>query len=150
MNGTKKQEIINLFYDDMHFEPSKDEKRFVEILKNLVDEREKDLFLRHLKSVNADNYDGSLMTWINKMQGRSKSLNPEISNFLKKNSFLLPDLSKSISENAWRLCHDMCSFVIKVDFSLKVDLIEVLDTQVKKYADVKCVRERVDALKNKL
>ena len=44
----------------------------------------------------------------------------------------------------------MCSFVIKVDFSLKVDLIEVLDTQVKKYADVKCVRERVDALKNKL
>lgn len=144
---TKKQELINYFEEDMHFEHSKDEENFVKILKNILSEQDKNSFLQYLKGINLDKYDSSLINWIHKLQKHSDSLHPEIVHFLKENKFLLPDLSKSISENAWTLCHDMCNFVVKVDISLKNDLIDILNKQLESHPDLKCVKERVDALK---
>ena len=47
----------------------------------------------------------------------------------------------------WHFCHDICSFVIKVDISLKNYLINVLDKQLEKHPEMKCVKERVGSLK---
>ena len=79
--------------------------------------------------------------------GKQESLHPEIHKHLKESKFILPDLSATLSENAWHFCHDMCSFVVKVDISLKDDLIKMLDEQLEKHPDIKCVKERVEALK---
>ena len=147
MEESKKLELANHFEHDMYFEHSDDEAKFFKILKETLNKQEKNTILQYFKDVNVNEYDGSLIDWINKLQGRQKPLYSEISEFLNEKNFLLPDLSKTISENAWHFCHDMCSFVIKVDISLKNDLIKVLDEQLEKYPNIKCVKERVEALK---
>lgn len=144
---SKQQEIFDEFEHIMMFETSENEARFIKILKEKIREQDKESALRYLKNINIDTYDRSLKDWINKSKCEQGTLYPEIREYLKESKFLLPDLSETLSENAWRLCHDMCSFVVEVDLSLKEDLIRVLKEQQEKHSEMKCVKERVESLR---
>ena len=143
----KRQEIINDFDHDLYFEHSEDEEKFVRLLNEKLKEQEKDSLIMYLNSFNAENYDGSLMDWVRKFQGRNEKLNVEICELLKSKKFFLPDLSKTLNPSQWDFCHEICSFVIKVDDSLKKEIVGVLDEQLAGNPTMKCVKERVEALK---
>ncbi len=143
----KRQEIINDFDHDLYFEHSEEEEKFVRLLNKKLKEQEKDGLIKYLHSINVDNYDGSLMGWITKLQGRNEKLDEEICELLKSKKFFLPDLSKTLNLSQWDFCHEICSFVIKVDDSLKKGIVDVLEEQLMENPTMKCVKERVEALK---
>lgn len=143
----KRQEIINDFDHDLYFEHLEEEEKFVRLLNKKLKEQEKDGLIKYLNSINADNYDGSLMDWVRKLQGRNEKLNEEICELLKFKKFFLPDLSKTLNPSQWDFCHEICSFVINVDNSLTVEIVKELDAQLKENPKMKCVKEKVEALK---
>lgn len=143
----KRQEIINDFDHDLYFDHSEDEDKFVKLLNKKIKEQEKDIFIKYFKKINVDNYDGSLTSWIRKLQGRKEKLSDDICELLKSKKFFLPDLSKTITPSQWDFCHEICGFVINVDNSLTVEIVKELDAQLKENPKMKCVKERVEALK---
>ncbi|MBQ6979491.1 MAG: hypothetical protein IJR66_00135 [Clostridia bacterium] len=143
----KKNDLIDNFYQDLYFEHSPTEEKFVEILKEKIKEQEIDAIISYFDKIDIKKYDGSLTNWIVKLQSKGQPLAASVCIMLKKNNYFLPALSNTISENEWRFCHDMCSFINNVDKSLVPDLIAVLDNQIKEHSDSICIKERVDALK---
>ncbi len=87
------------------------------------------------------------MSWIRKLQGKNEKLNQEICELLITKKFFLPDLSETLNPSQWDFCHEICSFVIKVDDSLKQEIISALDKQLAENPTMKCVKERVETLK---
>lgn len=143
----KKETLLNKFDMTLYMEPCANQKKFVEILDKTNQEKELREFTEYLKNLDINNYDESLFDWTKKIRNNKKHLTKEMCDYLKENDFFIPDLSKTISENAWGFCHAICGFIMDIDKSYKDPLIAVLDNQVITNPDSVCLKERVDALK---
>lgn len=143
----KKKTLLNKFDITLHMEPCANQKKFVEVLDRINQEKELEEFVDYFENLDKNNYDETLFDWTKKIRNNKKHLTKEMCDYLKENDFFIPDLSKTISENAWGFCHAICGFIMDIDKSYKEPLIAVLDNQVKANPDSVCLKERVDALK---
>ena len=143
----KKETLLNKFDMSLYMEPCANQKKFVEILDKTNQEKELREFTEYFKNLDINNYKEELSDLTNKIRNNKKHLTKEMCDYLKENDFFIPDLSKTISENAWGFCHAICGFIMDVDKTYKDPLIAVLDSQVKTNPDSLCLKERVDALK---
>lgn len=143
----KKETLLNKFDMTLYMEPCANQKKFVEILDKTNQEKELREFTEYFKNLDINNYKEELSDLTNKIRNNKKHLTKEMCDYLKENDFFIPDLSKTISENAWGFCHAICGFIMDIDKSYKEPLIAVLDNQVKNNPDSLCLKERVDALK---
>lgn len=143
----KKETLLNKFDMTLYMEPCANQKKFVEILDKTNQEKELREFTEYFKNLDINNYKEELSDLTNKIRNNKKHLTKEMCDYLKENDFFIPDLSKTISENAWGFCHAICGFIMDVDKTYKDPLIAVLDSQVKTNPDSLCLKERVDALK---
>lgn len=143
----KKKTLLNKLDLTLHMKPCENQRRFVEILDKINQEKELEEFVDYFENLDKNNYDETLFNWTKKIRNNKKHLTKEMCDYLKANDFFIPDLSKTISENAWEFCHAICGFIMDIDKTYKDSLIAVLDNQVKKNPDSLCLKERVDALK---
>lgn len=143
----KKKTLLNKFDITLHMEPCANQKKFVEVLDRINQEKELEEFVDYFENLDKNNYDETLFDWTKKIRNNKKHLTKEMCDYLEENDFFIPDLSKTISENAWGFCHAICGFIMDIDKSYKEPLIAVLDNQVKANPDSVCLKERVDALK---
>lgn len=143
----KKKTLLNKLDLTLHMKPCENQRRFVEILDKINQEKELEEFVDYFENLDKNNYDETLFNWTKKIRNNKKHLTKEMCDYLKENDFFIPDLSKTISENAWGFCHAICGFIMDFDKSYREPLIAVLDNQVKKNPDSLCLKERVDALK---
>lgn len=143
----KKKTLLNKLDLTLHMKPCENQRRFVEILDKINQEKELEEFVDYFENLDKNNYDETLFNWTKKIRNNKKHLTKEMCDYLKVNDFFISDLSKTISENAWGFCHAICGFIMDVDKTYKDPLIAVLDNQVKKNPDSLCLKERVDALK---
>ncbi len=143
----KKKTLLNKLDLTLHMKPCENQRRFVEILDKINQEKELEEFVDYFENLDKNNYDETLFNWTKKIRNNKKHLTKEMCDYLKANDFFIPDLSKTISENAWGFCHAICGFIMDIDKTYKDPLIAVLDNQVKKNPDSLCLKERVDALK---
>ena len=143
----KIDELVESFDQNLFLNPTGNQKKFIEELNNESKRIENQQLTDFFTSLNIEKYNGELTQWILKFEGKNENLDDGISNLLKTNGFFIPDLSKTISYNVWDYCHDICSFITRVNNNLKSDLITSLDRQIMKNPNSKCAKERVDALK---
>lgn len=128
----KKETLLNKFDMTLYMEPCANQKKFVEILDKTNQEKELREFTEYFKNLDINNYKEELSDLTNKIRNNKKHLTKEMCDYLKENDFFIPDLSKTISENAWGFCHAICGFIMDIDKTYKDPLIAVLDIQVKK------------------
>lgn len=143
----KINELVESFDRNLFINPNENQKKFIEELNNESKRIENQQLTDFFTNLNIEKYNGELTKWILKFEGKNENLDDGICNLLITNGFFIPDLSKTISYNVWDYCHDICSFITRVNNDLKSHLIISLDEQIMKNPNSKCAKERVDALK---
>lgn len=146
----KKQEIIDKINRSIHFKGTNEYVQFGKLLNEQIKEKEYLAIVKYFSDLKVESYDGSLSIWTSKLQGRIEPLNEDICQLLKEKKFFLPNLSETITENAWDFCHDMCHFILNVKKDLTEGLVEVLDEQIENNSQSVCLRERVEVFKSRI
>ena len=146
----KKENIISNFDIDYRMLSNDNLTKFSEILDQISQEAEKEEFIDYFKNFNVNNYNDFLFDWTRRLRDDNKHLIKEMCDYLKSRSFFIPDLSKTISRNAWNFCNAICDFIVEFAPDYNNALIDIFENQIKENPNSICLKDRMLNLKERI